>query len=325
MAVYVTPSSTLASLIASNGNVVDSTGVAGTVDTLYQPNCVRVIGGGTGEFAQTMPFIGGATPTTIYFHFDLYMLGYAGGTNSILATFINSAALPVIRIVATNPNNIGISYWNGTSWVTSGTLFILPINSLVRMDVSIVCGVSGSVTIRLGGAVVAIVSGLSAAVNNIAGMQLMNPSNSPGYYMYYSQVAAADFDLRDYRGQAATFNALGSYYTGGSGLITDVTDSSDTTFWSLTAAGGRGATTSALSAIGGLSIYGAYLNGRVRLTGGMSNAQFGFRDATPTDNTSANINPNGGFEPRGALITSFSGGPVTYAGFNAAEKFVKAA
>ena len=330
MAEFVTPSSTLASLIPSSANVVDSSGVAGTVDTAYQPNCVRILGGNTGDFAQSMPFIGGATPTSVYFHAELYaVVGFPSAGNLPFLVWYNSAGTVVLRIVittgSTTPWPCAVQYWNGTSWVTGGT-FTFPLGTLVRMDTQIVCGASGSFNLRLGGASVLTISGLNAAVTNIASMQFLNPMNTSTNYIYVSQFQAADFDLRDYRGQAATFNALGSYYTSGTGAITDVTDSSDATMWSLSAAGGRGATTTALSAIGGLSIYGAYLNGRVRVAGGVvTNAQFGFRDTTPTDNSSANINPNGGFEPRGAVIKSFSGAAVTYAAFNAAEKFVKAA
>lgn len=324
MAEYVTPSSSLASLRASSSiTIADSSGVAGSVDTTFGPNCVRMSGSTGIDFIETMPFIGGAAPTTIYFHFDFWA-PWGDYVNNVLWQWMNSAGVAVLRVIVNYVGGSQFQYWNGSAWTSLAAGFSYTQGVRYACDVKIICGVSGSYEIKFGGAVIASGSGMHAAVTNITSMRLYNPYTAGTTYAYYSQIAAADFSLQDYRGQFAVLNALGSYYTGGTGLITDITDSSDATQWAFTAAGGRGATTTALTAIGTYIVYGAFINGRVRVSGGtLTDAKFGFRSAG-ADNLSGFLSLNGNLEPRGAVIKAFGGAAVTVANFNAAEKFVLA-
>lgn len=327
MAVYVTPSNSFGALsFTSNATCVDGISTAGTFNPTFIAACVRVSGTAGVDYIQTMPFIGGVAPTTVFFHVDMYLSPSNAGANVPLLTWVNSVGTPVLRISSGLGNTAKFEFWNGTVFTTVGSPFAFTPNILYAADIKLVCGAAGSVELRFGNSVVASGSGLNAAVTDIAAMRLSNWNSTLGNFCYYSQVSAADFDLADYRGHEAVLNALGSFYTGGTGAITAVqkTALNDTTFWSFAAAGGRGATSTALTNPGGYFVFAAYLNGRIRGTGGVpNNALFGFRNAA-VDNTTPLVNPGTSFAPRGGFVQLFNGAPITYATFNSSEKFVLA-
>lgn len=316
---------TLASFFRSSSSVVEST-TAGRFDSAYVPNAILVPS--ASDYIQTMPFIGVASTTDGWVHFEAYLGGISNAASNFVE-FRNSSGTVVAKIVPSSSTNVKFQYWNGSAFVDLGSSWAPTANTVQRWDIHITAGASGTIDVYIGGSSVLSASGMNAAVTNFATVRLYHPSSSST--SFFSQILGASFDTRDSRyalDQPTAIVAL----TDGSGAIGDVTETvlDESTSWALTAAGQRrGATHATFTPPSGYQIGAVCLSARGRINGtGPTDAKLGLRKITAGVNYSSSaLALNGGFEPRGAVWESDPGtaSDWTPSGYNDAQMFLEAA
>lgn len=153
------------------------------IDTTYTPRGLQPNSG----VLQTPPLMTPttgvtATLTSLWFHCDL-STGNNPGLNSTVE-FVNSSGVSVVRFVSTTNTTFRMDYWNGAAFVAGATTFS-PGSVLGRLDINIICGVSGSINWYWNGTLVATTTGLNAAVDNVQSVKIL------GVYIL-SQILVSD-------------------------------------------------------------------------------------------------------------------------------------
>lgn len=295
---------TLAGAFRSSSSVVEVT-TSGRFDSQFVPNGIKVPNNAT-DYFQTLPFQGGATPTTLWTHFELFPDDVASGANGGIFWY-NSGGTNVLRArcVGGGTNAFQFAYWNGSAFVNAGSPVDFALDSRVRWDVKLAAGASGEIKVYKQGAPVLSVSGLNAAVTNFSMIRFLAQSVAAGAGWVYSQILGADEDTRDHRYYYEPLDALGTL-TDGSGSVGDVNETvlDESTFAQLGVSGDeRSYTHPTFSLPVGYEIGAVVANARGRVQGsGPTDGELGLYDITAaTPYLSGGLSYNGGFEPRGYI------------------------
>lgn len=191
MATKLHAAQTLRGMRRNSLTVVEQTATTAAFNSTYSPCSIKVP---SGKIIATKTF----GPVTSY-HFRGHC--YSNGTqnNSSGSPWIelrNSSNVPVFRIAYSSLGNIQAQYWNGSAWVNTGSAFLCPWwstgMSLKKVDLSVVCGASGSWALTLNDTATASGSIASASTDNIAravpGALAINDT-------HWSHIMGADYDI----------------------------------------------------------------------------------------------------------------------------------
>jgi hypothetical protein len=292
---------------------------AGWFDSAFVPNGIIVLQTGGGVLIAR--YNANATGSS-WLHFE-HRAGASVGSNTWVQLF-NSAGVAVFRLQASG--TIQAQYWNGSSWVNTGTAFSLP-DPLNRYDLQFTPGTGGSFAFYTAGTLVASGSGFTVSGVTSDVREARFASWFGGGNNVFSQVLAADFDTRDSRYRMPTINANGAL-TDGTGGFADISETvlDDSTSIKLTAAAQRKSfTKTSITVPAGYRIGAMAVNARARVSGSITNGQ-AFTRVGSTNYDSANLGFNGGFEPRGNLweTNPATAADWTQSEFNAAEIGIEA-
>lgn len=188
MAMDVFAANDLASFSVISGTPTESNS-AGGFDPTYVTKYINTFVSAVGVI-QSPQFINPTTGATlsltdVWFHGEL-LPGNASG-NTFEMQFLDSAGTPVVRLAHTANGVIRPDYWNGTAWVTTAATINIGTGRTV-IDVHLVCGVSGSINVYANNTLVSTITGLNAAVDNAAFIQLSNAPTTAGW----SQILVCD-------------------------------------------------------------------------------------------------------------------------------------
>lgn len=170
-----------------------SVDTSGDHDASFSRHSIRVSNTGVGDYIGTRPFLDNAAPTEIWCHAYAHFTG-TNTTSSAQAPwqFYNSSGTLVLRLRPTSTGFTAfvLEAYNGSGYTAITSSFALPTTNFT-LDIHIVCGAGGSATIYADKVEVATGS-VDANVDNIAEVRHGSPAN-----YYWSQMAGANFDLRD--------------------------------------------------------------------------------------------------------------------------------
>ncbi len=318
-----------------SSSLVVGTTLAGTFDAGVVDSSILLPAATTSTqftaFVGAPLIVGGPSVTTrIFGHFELNAL-----TNSLInaisnptAFFIrfrNSVGQVVFRIHVTggSPTFLQCQFWNGTTFTDVGATFTLPLLGLNEYDFDFTPGAFGSFNLRINKATVPIVSvsSFNAAVNNVAIVDVGNPTDANAYI---SQVILANRDLRGAKvaSQRPTGNG---FHTDGTGTFSDVNTvvKNDLTGIGMTATGQRKSFTHNPLSTTGMVIDSVFINALTGVTGGTVNNLRGIVRRASVTTPTANFSPapEAGLEQR-SLILSIDPStslPWTLANYNNSE------
>lgn len=290
-------------------------------------------------FSAAMPLIiGGPSLTTkVFGHFEFNANGtavFTGGPigQNFFLQIRNSTGVPIFRI-ANNSGTVGTTtlqcqYWDGTNFIQTGPVVTLNFNGQNQYDFEFLPGALGTFILRVNGSATPVfsISGMNAAVNNFAAVDIGNPASVTGYL---SQGILADFDLR-----GAKLNSLrptgNGFHTDGTGTFSDVNTvvTDDTTGIGLPVVGNQKSFTKGALTTSGMVIDTAFVNIKSGVSGGVvNNARAIIRRAAVTTPTAA-YSPSPGLGLQQAMLPlaldPSTGLAWTVANYNASELGVEA-
>jgi hypothetical protein len=316
---------TLASFFRSSTDVVEDTSNPGVkFDSRYVSNAIYIPS--IYDFIQTMPFVDASPVTDIRIHFDIYT--DAGQASNWIEFYDNSNTL-VAQIYCPN-GTPRFQYWNGSAMVTYLTATaVLPVLALTTVDMHVVCGASGSCDMWFNGTRVMTASGgMNAAFDNIAYIRFRSPGVDST--TRYSQILAADYDLRDDKYVCLMANGNGTY-TDGSGTYTDINETvlDESTAILLPAHGNKHTFIYAppnITVPDGYGTVALCVAARARVSGGTITDGELILKSGASFSTSSGRSYNSGYEPRGYYAANDPAtlNPWTQAGINAAEFGIEA-
>lgn len=257
MDVFATNS--LAAFSTISGAPTESTGRSDTAYTTTAINLGSVV-------IKSPQFINPTTGATVtltdgWFHFSH---SYNGSSNHSIFEIQNSAGTPVVRLFQTTSSTLRADYWNGSAWVTTAATFAEPASFTNNdIDVHVVCGVSGSIDVYLNNELVSTISGLNAAVNNLA---FITPKSSISNH-YQSQFLVADQSTVGAKVRDLVINANATY-TAWTGDYTNIieTGTNDTTMISSSVLGDKETYNAAdITLAAGLVVSSMWFSARGRL------------------------------------------------------------
>jgi hypothetical protein len=270
------------------------------------------------SYLDTPPFLDAAAPTTIWVMGTINHNSAGGGNN--LMELINSTGTPVFRCY--NPNNgimgFQVDWWNGSAWVTGGTGASYNLLVMHKIVIKLICGASGSFQVWVNGALVYSGNITSANCNNVAKVRYRAATTAS-----WSEMAGADFDLRDVVIRNDPPTGASATHTSWTGTYTDVDDTTINDTDLITASSGslrESYTHTSYTIPTGYSINSVWIVGRGSVNGaGPSDAKF-FLRAASTDYDGSTLSLTSGLEPRAAYwATNPSGGAWAQAGYDAVE------
>ena len=303
---------------------------AGTFDSAYVPNSISVpVANGGKLVSQAF-----SATSTLWFAGELYCNDASSnsGIADKLLFEVLAGSTTVFRIknVSSNSRSLEVQYWNGSSFVTIGSSVAWPAwTTRLRFAVKVIGGASGSYVLYINGSSYASGSIASASCDNFTRVQYWNPSNN-SQAMYFSQLLAADYDLRDSCYMLAALNGNSASNTGAaSGAYTDVNETvlDESTAITITASGNKaGQTHSAITVPAGYIIAAAVINARGRVTGTITDGKLGVRSGG-SNTSSTGRSYNAGYEPRSSIVQNDPNTSTnfTQTGFNNAEMYLEAA
>lgn len=200
MDVFATNDAAAFSLISGGGPLE-----GGTFDATYVSKGICANGGQL----RSPQFINPATGATVtltdaWVHFD-YNTGNQSG-NFLIAQLVNSSGVPVVRLMQTSNNAVRPEYWNGAAWVTTGTIYASGASGRATYDIHAVAGAAGSINLYYNNNLVSTITGLNAAVDNFAFLDIATSSVVP----YHSQILVSDVNTIGAKVSSITPNANGA-------------------------------------------------------------------------------------------------------------------
>lgn len=325
----------LAGLGRTSTACVEST-VAGSYDSAFVASSIALPIGPNSSSAATGSLVTPAfsAQTTYWLHGEFYSTSGAHPAFGSIGPWIellNASGTVVFRIRASGSGNLTMTaeYWNGSAFVASGSTFGNPTwTTRIRVDLKVICGASGSWVLYLNGTAGPSGSIASASMDNVAQARLSNTSNAVGYW---SQVAGADYDIRDTRLMGAALNGNSASNTGAaSGAYTDVNEApldESTSISITTSANKAGLTHAAITVPSGYVIGAAVVTARGRATGSITDGKLGIRTTSTGNTSSTGRTYNGGYEPRSYIVENNpdTATRFTQSEFNATEIYLEAA
>lgn len=298
---------------------------AGRFDPVYARGAVRCQN--TGDFIQSPPFKDAASSTDIWVIGTYYLEATDTNTNNPLIELVNSSGTVVFRLQgASNTNNLQAAYWTGAAMTTIGVAFVGGVDTRIRIAIHLTCGAASNAQVYIGGALVQNVTMNDADVNNVAAVRYrgVRISSSSGFDVSWTEMAAANFDIRDLRIKYDPPTGDSAVNTSWTGTYADVDEGgySDVDMVSSgTAAQREGFTHATLAIATTLGIDSVWLVGRMKAGGGGPTNIKGSVRIGSTDYDTANMNPGVAFEAKPAYYTQdpSTSAAWTQAGYNAAE------
>ena len=326
-----------------SSSLVVGTTLAGTFDSGVVAASVSLPALVSASDAQSpyvgMPLVvGGPSVTTkVYGHFEFYNVGntYSGfnSSNSFFLRVRNSSGQVVFKVASGDVSISGANafqcfYWSGSAFVEVGPEFYINFTGLNTFDFEFLPGSSGTFELRIngGGVPLVSVSGMNAAVNNTAVVDIGNELTTASYV---SQGCLADFDLRGAKivAQRPTGNG---FHVDGTGSFSDVDDivTVDTTGIGLPAVGNQKSFLHDNLITSGMVIDAVFINSTTAVSGGVVNNLRGIVRRAGTTVATAVVSPSPelGIEQRSVVATvdPTTGLAWTVANFNASEIGVEA-
>lgn len=316
---------TLAAFKRSAVSIVESS-YGNSFDAAYVANSITIAN--QGDFIESPAFIDAPSATTFWLTFMNTGSAYAGPNRML--TLLNSDGVQVLTLYISTANAV-LYQWNGATYGStqiSTNMFAGSRDSgLRKVTIKVVCGASGSFDLYSGETLVGTLPITNAAVDNIAQVRI-HGYNGNSIYHYFSEIMAADYDLRDARYMCKLPSGDGTY-TDGTGSYASVDDPvlDDSDAVKLPVVGNkRSFTHGAIALPPGYSIEAAVMNVRGRIGGAPTDAKL-FVKHGASEAGSAGLGFNTGYEPRSALfeVDPSTGAAFTEAGFNATEFGIEAA
>jgi hypothetical protein len=248
------------------------------------------------EFEVSPPFLNTTAPTTIYIHGIIYPTGSVSSTGTFFVAR-NSVGTDVIRLRRGSTwAGCTIEAWTGAAWGSLGA-FGLSDTERASIDIHIVCGAPGSLTLYVNKSPQVTTLTLNAAVTNIA--QTLHGCSTNG--ARWSQMAAANFDLRDLliKTQPATaVSGTNADWTGDQDDINQIGQDDTTVITTDTAGDKTGFTKDAYALPANTEIDSVWIVGRGRTSSLAVTDMAWFLRSGATEDSSDPLVVNGGMEPR---------------------------
>jgi hypothetical protein len=312
----------LAGFARSHGSITEVT-TAGTFDSAFCSNSIRIPSGIGGAFIRSTTFNAAGK---FYLALDWWISLNSSAATSII---LHNGGTPAYRVnTASSGTIIRLEYWNGTAWVVVGGTWTTFAEGVITRVMLYVDVTTGEMALYAGG--VAVVSGTAASLGQAAITHFDLLSNGDTSTTYFSQVMAADYDIRDSRFMPAALNGNSASNTGAAtGSYTDINETilDDGTSLTVTAAGNKaGQTHAAITVPDGYIIGAAVVNGRGRANGSITDGKLGVRGSSGTNSSGSGLGYAVAYEPRVRFVESDpdTATAFTQAGFNAAEIYEEA-
>jgi len=262
---------------------------------------------------------------TVWLRFDLWnnIFNWSSPTGNGVSLYNGNTG--IWRLIQTSAQVWQPQYFNGTSWVNTGTA-VTASNGLYTFAVQITLG--SGFTLYLGGSSVSSGSGWTGSATTATNVRLYGLSTTNNYAA--SQIMVADYDIRDSKYAKATLNGNSAANTGqASGVYTDVNEIvlDDSTAISITTSGNKaGQTHAALTVGNGYYIAAMAISARGRASGTITDGKLGARSGG-TNYSSAALGYNAGYEPRQSILSNDPATSTSWttSGFNSAEIYEEAA
>ena len=315
----------LAAFFRSTASVFEVTS-AGRFNSTFVSSAIA----GTNDtaFIRSSPFV---ATGTLWARFDIYTPSGGSGAISHGVSLYNGA-IGVFRITATSAslgsNGMQCQYWNGTAWTNTGGAFSFAMGVLLEVVVKIVH--NSSFELYIGGTLVTSGSGWTGGQTQSTAIVLYGYNNAINNMTSYSQVMAADYDLRDSHFKTTALDGNSASNTGGaSGTFGDINETvldEGTAVVVATATNKAGFSTGALTVPSGYLIEALVVNARGRIGGSITDGKLGVRGSSGTNSSGSGLAFNGGYEPRCRILETDpdTSAKFTQAGYNAAEVYLEA-
>jgi len=268
------------------------------------------------DYIQTPTF---SATGTIWLRADMYL---ASLPNAVPFLTLRNGTTAAYRLTHTAGTGIGLTYWNGSSFVSVGTAYN-GWSTSTRYSITLKIVLNSSWELFFNGTSVASGSGITGAQTTITDVQIGGSNTN-----VISQVMIADYDLRDSHLMAAALNGNSAANTGGTGSYTDINETvlDESTSETVATSGNKmGQTHAAITVPSGLYIAGMVIGARGRATGTITDGKLGIRSGG-TNFSSTGRGYTSGYEPRIYLTETDPATATTFtqSGFNAAETYIEA-
>lgn len=303
--------------------LVDVT-TANTFDSTYVSTAISF-----GTTANFVDYI--STPTlnisgTFWVIFEDYGGGGTSNTGNMYFIILN-AGTNVFRLISVTASSVKAQYWNGSAWVDTGSTWTF--TTTVRNRVAIKIIPNSGFELWANNSQITTGSGWTGGSTTVTDFRWGSISGSSGTVVAISQVAIADYDIRDVRLRAPALNGNSASNTGAaSGVYTDVNETTldDGTAIVVAASGNKaGQTKASISVPTGMVIGGFVMNARGRVGGAITDGKHGIRSGG-TNYSSSGRTYSGGYEPRCYISATdpATSARFTESGFNSAEPYLEA-
>lgn len=185
-----------------SGSGVAESAVAGYYDTTYARTAIRCGQNDSAAYIESPVF---ATQTDIWVHWERFMQGTSSNFSEHLVLF-NSSGVPVFRLNSPSNRFVQFQYWNGSTWINTGSSYEFANGSGTAAarqiwDVRLICGASGSFEAYIDGVLTLSGSVPDADVNNVQKVRWYSgaSSNTPTNNQHVSQCIVADLTTLDHK------------------------------------------------------------------------------------------------------------------------------
>jgi hypothetical protein len=311
----------LAAFYRSSTAITEAT-TAGRHDSTYVANSIAMTGNAT-DYIETPQFAVSATGT-IWFKFSAWN---SGSTMSGVGPTLLNGSTGVFRIIGTASTTYQAQYWNGSAWTNTGSTWTMSTSTLNEVVCKVVLG--SSFEAYVGGTLRDSGSGWSGGGTTVTSIRAYsivaggNPEN-------YSQIMAADYDIKDAHYAQSALNGNSATNTGGTGAYTDINETvlDESTAELVSTVGNKmGQTHATFTVPSAFSIAAMVIAARGRVSGGVvADGKLGVKSGS-SSNSGSGKSFTSGYEPRINIIPldPATGVAFTQSGLNSAESYIEAA
>lgn len=249
------------------GAIVPSVTEVTTASTFNSTYCRSSLLASGSLSTITTPALGSLA--TSYTRFDFYS-AFVSNSGRVFARWYNALGVEVFRLIGDTSFHLQMAYWNGASFINIGSPYTLVANTLITIEVKIVCGGSGSAELSVNNTSIGTGSASMTLVTDIDKVVLVDNIGG-GSAMYYSRLMVATVPMVSWQQFVAPATSNGSDSTDGTGTFTDINELpfNDATLINLPTAGNRRDFKSASRSLGAGTVVGVTVTARAQkgLTG----------------------------------------------------------
>lgn len=140
--------------------------------------------------------------TTAWLHVEIFTS--TTNINTTAIELINSSGVVVARLFLSSSGQARLDYWNGAAFVTGTLATAFTGTQKATFDLQLVCGATGTFNLYFNNSSLISISGLNAAVTNVASFKLY------GAALSYSQVLVSDVSTVGAKVSSLTPNSNGA-------------------------------------------------------------------------------------------------------------------